>query len=286
MLYGRPLLEAPGGERMKKFWRLISACALMLGFISCSAFNSESGSVAILLPNSTSARSISSSGSITENGQIEAYEIRVRNSYNEMSQKISGVTPGSTIVIDDLYPDTYTISVLAYQSTSGDDGYINNPTSFTYDSVSYYGRTTVTVYAGEEKEASIIMKPFDDSGSYPVVTIYPPEGENFFTSGSFDYSCTVTGNGVNFTYTGEETGESGKTYGTMNCSYLNGIANYYWNQKKETFLEPGFTYTFNVTVTVTKSGESVTTYRGSKTQVVEQSNSGNQFSHTIDIYVK
>lgn len=270
---------------MKKLWRLISACALMLGFISCSAFNSESGSVAILLPNSTSARSISSSGSITENDQIEAYEIRVRNSYNEMSQKISGVTPGSTIVIDDLYPDTYTISVLAYQSASGYDDNPNNPTSFTYDRVSYYGRTTVTVYAGEEKEASIIMKNFDNSGSYPIVTIYPdPEVDNFFTSGSFDYSCTVTGNGVNFTYTGGETGYDGKTYGTMICNNLNGIANYYWNQKKETFLEPGFTYTFNVTVT--KSGDSGATYRGSKTQVVEQSNYDNHLSHTIDIYVK
>lgn len=284
MLYGRPLLEAPGGERMKKFWRLISACALMLGFISCSAFNSESGSVAILLPNSTSARSISSSGSITANELIEAYEIRVRNSYNEMSQKISGVTPGSTIVIDDLYPDTYTISVLAYQSTSGNDGDSSNPTSFTYDSVSYYGRTTVTVYAGEEKEASIIMKTFDDSGSYPVVNIYHEDG-NFFTyNGFFAYSCTVTGNGVNFTYTGEESGDNGNPYGTMICNNLNGIANYYWNQKKETFLEPGFTYTFNVTVT--KSGDSGATYRGSKTQVVEQSNYGNQLSHTIDIYVE
>lgn len=283
MLCGRPLLGAQGGERMKKLWRLISACALMLGFISCSAFNSESGSVAILLPNSTSVRSISSSGSITENDKIEAYEIRVRNSYNEMSQKISGVTPGSTIVIDDLYPDTYTISVLAYQSASVDDGNYNNPTLFAYDSVSYYGRTTVTVYAGEEKEASIIMKNFDNSGSYPIVNIYH-EDENFFTSGSFYYSCTVTGNGVNFTYTGEETADYGKTYGTMICNNLNGIANYYWNQKKETFLEPGFTYTFNVTVT--KSGDSVTTYRGSKTQVVEQSNCANQEDHTIDIYVK
>lgn len=269
---------------MKKLWRLISACALMLGFISCSVFNSESGSVAILLPNSTSARSISSSGSITENDQIEAYEIRVRNSYNEMSQKISGVTPGSTIVIDDLYPDTYTISVLAYYSTSVDDGNYNNTTSFTYDRVSYYGRTTVTVYAGEEKEASIIMKNFDNSGSYPVVNIYH-EDENFFTyDGFFAYSCTVTGNGVNFTYTGGESGDNGNRYGTMSCSNLNGIANYQWNHKKETFLEPGFTYTFNVTVT--KSGESVTTYRGSKTQVVEQSNYENHLSHTIDIYVK
>lgn len=283
MLYGRPLLGALGGERMKKLWRLISACALMLCFISCSAFNSESGSVSILLPNSISARSISSSGSIT-NDKIEAYEIRVRNSYNEMSQKISGVTPGSTIVIDDLYPDTYTISVLAYQSASGYDDNPNNPTSFTYDSVSYYGRTTVTVYAGEEKEASIIMKKFADSGSYPVVNIYH-EDENFFTYDVFfAYSCTVTGNGVNFTYTGGESGDNGNRYGTMICNNLNGIANYYWNQKKETFLEPGFTYTFNVTVT--KSGDSVTIYRGSKTQVVEQSNYENQFAHTIDIYVK
>ena len=197
-------------KTMKKLFGFLPICFVLLAIISCSAFNSESGSIAISLPNSSSSRSISSSGSIPANDQIEAYEIRVRNSDNEMSQKISGVTPGSTIVIDDLYPDTYTISVLAYQSTSGDDGNTSNPTSFTYDSVSYYGRTTVTVYAGEEKEASITMRTFENSGSYPVVTIYP-EGENFFTSGSFEYSCTVTGNGVNFTYTGGESGEETKT---------------------------------------------------------------------------
>ena len=275
---------------MKKLWRLLSACVLMLGIVSCSAFNSESGSIAVSLPNSSSARSISSSGSIPVNDQIEAYEIRVRNSDNEMSQKISGVKPGSTIVIDDLYPDTYTISVLAYHSVTGDDGDMPNPSTFTYDSVSYYGKTTVTVYAGEKKETSITMSTFENSGSYPIVNIYPyPNGENFFTSFSFKYSCTVTGNGVSFTYTGDETGHEGKSYGTMDCSYLNGIANYYWNQKKETFLEPGFTYTFNVIVT--KRGyegdnynANIATYTGSATVLIEQSNYQNQ--DEISVYVR
>ena len=275
---------------MKKLWRLLSACVLMLGIVSCSAFNSESGSIAVSLPNSSSARSISSSGSIPVNDQIEAYEIRVRNSDNEMSQKISGAKPGSTIVIDNLYPDTYTISVLAYNSTTGNDGDMSNPYTFTYDKVSYYGKTTVTVYAGEKKKTSITMSTFENSGSYPIVNIYPyPDDENFFTSLSFKYSCTVTGNGVSFTYTGDETGYEGKTYGTMNCSYLNGIANYYWNQKKETFLEPGFTYTFNVIVT--KHGyegdnynDNIATYTGSATVPIKQSNYQNQ--DRISVYVR
>lgn len=271
---------------MKKLWRLLSACVLMLGIVSCSAFNSESGSIAVSFPNSSSARSISSSGSIPVNDQIEAYEIRVRNSDNEMSQKISGVKPGSTIVIDDLYPDTYTISVLAYHSVTGNDGDMPNPSTFTYDSVSYYGKTTVTVYAGEKKETSITMSTFENSGSYPIVHIYPA-GENFFTTDTFDYSCTVTGNGVSFTYTGGETGDKEKSSGTMNCSYLNGIANYYWNQKKETFLEPGFTYTFNVIVT--KHGyegdnDNIATYTGSATVLIEQSNYQNQ--DYISVYVR
>ena len=269
---------------MKKLFGLLSTCFILLAIVSCSAFNSERGSIAVLLPNSSSARSISSSGSIPANDQIEAYEIRVRNSDNEMSQKISGAKPGSTIVIDNLYPDTYTISVLAYHSVTGNDGSSENPRTFTYDSVSYYGKTTVTVYAGEKKETSITMRTFNNSGSYPFVNIYPA-GENFFTNDTFDYSCTVTGNGVSFTYTGDESGYEGKSSGAMNCSYLDGIPNYYWNQKKETFLEPGLTYTFNVTVKQKNvEGDTIATYTGSATVPINQSNYSNQ-DH-ITVYVR
>lgn len=271
---------------MKKLFGLLSTCFILLAIVSCSAFNSESGSIAVSLPNSSSARSISSSGSIPANDQIEAYEIRVRNSDNEMSQKISGAKPGSTIVIDNLYPDTYTISVLAYHSVTGNDGSSENPRTFTYDSVSYYGKTTVTVYAGEKKETSITMRTFNNSGSYPTVNIYPyPDDENFFTSLSFKYSCTVTGNGVSFTYTGDETGNDDKTYGTMYCSYLDGIPNYYWKQKKETFLEPGLTYTFNVTVKQKDvNGNTIATYTGSSTVPIKQSNYEKQ--DYISVYVR
>ena len=269
---------------MKKLFGLLSTCFILLAIISCSAFNSERGSIAVSLPNSSSARSISSSGSIPANDQIEAYEIRVRNSDNEMSQKISGAKPGSTIVIDNLYPDTYTISVLAYNSTTGNDGDMSNPYTFTYDKVSYYGKTTVTVYAGEKKKTSITMSTFENSGSYPFVYIYPA-GENFFTNDTFDYSCTVTGNGVSFTYTGGETGDNNKTSGAMTCSYLNGVPNYNWNQKKETFLEPGLTYTFNVTVKQKDvNGNTKATYTGSSTVPINQSNYSNQ--DYISVYVR
>lgn len=269
---------------MKKLFGLLSACFILLAIVSCSAFNSERGSIAVSLPNSSSARSISSSGSIPANDQIEAYEIRVRNSDNEMSQKISGAKTGSTIVIDNLYPDTYTISVLAYYSETGNDGNSENPRTFTYDKISYYGKTTVTVYAGEKKETSITMRTFNNSGSYPFVDIYPA-GENFFTNDTFDYSCTVTGNGVSFTYTGDESGYEGKSSGAMTCSYLDGIPNYDWNQKKETFLEPGLTYTFNVTVKQKDVyGNTKVTYTGSSTVPIKQSNYSNQ-DH-ISVYVR
>ena len=62
---------------------------------------------------------------------------------------------------------------------------------------------------------------------------------------------------------------------------LNGIDNYYWYSKKETFLEPGFAYTFSVTVT--KNSSEI--HRGSLTKIVEQSNYSNQNDHPINVYV-
>ena len=71
----------------------------------------------------------------------------------------------------------------------------------------------------------------------------------------------------------------------MSCSYLDGIPNYYWNQKKETFLEPGLTYTFNVTVKQKDVyGNTIVTYTGSSTVPIKQSNYSNQ-DH-ISVYVR
>lgn len=250
--------------------RIAVLVILMLGFIfiSCSSFNDENGSVTLQLPGSSSARSISTSGSIPDDIQIEAYEIRVRNSDNEMNQKITGATPGSTVTIDNLNPDTYKISVLAYYANGSND------------IVSYYGITTVEVRPKQETLAAVTMRDFDNSGSYPAVNIYP-SGTNFFTAGFFDFSCTVTGNGVNFTYTGSATGYDGKVSGFMGPTQLDGIPNNYWHNKKETFLEPGFAYTFNITVT--KNSSEI--HSGSLTKIIEQSNYQNQNDHTINVYV-
>ncbi|MBQ1590930.1 MAG: hypothetical protein II077_02680, partial [Treponema sp.] len=146
--------------------------------------------------------------------------------------------------------------------------------------VSYYGITTVEVRPKQETLAAVTMRDFDNSGSYPAVNIYP-SGTNFFTAGFFDFSCTVTGNGVNFTYTGSATGYDGKVSGFMGPTQLDGIPNNYWHNKKETFLEPGFAYTFNITVT--KNSSEI--HSGSLTKIIEQSNYQNQNDHTINVYV-
>lgn len=212
----------------------------------------------------------------------------MRNSDDVMVQKITDALPGTTAYIDELTPGVYTISVLAYYKASGNDGGAPTPQTFTYDCVSYYGKTTVEVFGGETKTTSLTMGSFNSTGSYPCVMIQS-NAFDWNEGARHSYSCTVTGNGVNFTYTGEETAGNGKTYGYMICDNLDGIANYYWNQKKETFLEPGLTYTFDLTLT--KSGwvgdEYLTlgTYKGRVSQKIEQSNYGNQYAHAITIWV-
>ena len=272
--------------------KLIFSVVFLFSFISCTANNDDSASLAIALPGAASTRSITTEGSIPNSysSDIRAYEICVRNSDKEMVQKISEAKPGSTITIDKLFPDTYMVSVLAYNTVSGDNGSSSNPITFTYDCVRYYGKTEVELSSGETKKAAITLGTFENTGSYQIITILPQDSEAFKTGQYLNYSCTVTGNGVNFTYTGGETPNSSKTEGTMNCSNLNGIANYYWNQKKETFLEPGLTYTFNVTVIkdVILADDSFGTvqYKGSTTAKVDQSNYGNQTSHEITVIVK
>ena len=273
--------------------KLIIASALFSSsFISCTAQNGDTGSLTLALPGASSARAITSEGSIPSSysSDIKAYEIRVRNSDREMVQQISGVTPGSTVTIDKLFPDTYMVSVLAYKTASGNNGASTNTIYFTYDCVTYYGKTEVELSAGETKSASITLGAFNDTGTYQIIYIIPQDGEAFESGQMLNYSCSVTGNGVNFTYTGSETPCTDKSQGTMICSQLNGIANYYWNQKKETFLEPGLTYTFNVTVIkdiILPDGSLGTVqYQGSSTAKVDQSNYENQNSHAITVYVK
>ena len=149
----------------------------------------------------------------------------------------------------------------------------------------------VELKPNETKELSITLGSFQNTGTYPSFYIYPEGSANFSTDSSYTMTCTVSGNGVNFTFTGGETGGALENrtpvYLAMSDpTNLDGIANYYWNQKKETFLEPGLSYTFDVTVVQTPSSGAITTYHGRATKTVEQSTYESQDGHRIKLYVK
>lgn len=250
-------------------------------------FTVQAGTNKVEINLTKQTASIELSLSTTEEASdIEGYEIRIRDSNGEIQKTLEIGSIDSPILLDGMTSGTYTVSALAYKTASGNDGNSSDPQTFTYDAVMYYGAETIELLAGEKKSASLEMGTFNDTGTYPIVTIVPPTGA--FEDGSIlEYSCTVTGSNVNFTYTGSETTYDGKEYGTMIPSYLDGIANYYWNQKKETFLEPGFDYTFSVTVIKNDSeGDTLATYTGSTTTTIEQSNCGNQGSHAITVNVE
>ncbi|WP_407425063.1 hypothetical protein [Treponema sp.] len=265
---------------LKKFFAFLSVAASAFLLFSCSVFESDTrgGVISLALPDSSSARSISTSGNAPSNDFIEAYEVRVRNAENKMVQKISGATPGSTISIDKLSPDTYTISVLAYYSAV-DWGE-------TYDYVTYYGKISTKLSAGENKTVSLALRDFENSGTYITVYINPINSalDEWSELGSNNnYSCTITGNGVNFTFEDMETVGNGNDYGCMPPGS--------WYCLKDKFLEPGFAYTFDVTVI--KAGwvednwvDVIRKYHGSKTQVVEESNYQNQGEHAVSVEVE
>ncbi len=220
-----------------------------------------------------SSINLSISLSETPSTEIEAYEIRVRNSQNEMILTKNVESIEEQILIEELDPDSYTISVLGYYSQeSGDVAF-----------VTYYGQTTINLSSNENKTSAIVLGDFESTGTYQVINIKPVGEADFKTGSLLSYSCTIIGNGVNFTFTGEETPNENKMGGTMNPNS--------WNTIKDKFLEPGFEYTFDVTVT--KGGwegevynHNMATYTGSTTEVVEQSNYENQGVHAITVEVE
>ena len=214
----------------------------------------------------------------SDSNKIQAYEIRIRDSNNEMSQKLTVDNIENPVLIENLPQDNYTISVLAY--------YLNVDGDEHYDDVTYYGKTSTELSAGENKSANVELRNFEDSGTYICVNIQPINlaAEEWATLGSKNkYSCTITGNGVNFTTEGLETVGNGNNYGYMTPGS--------WNSHKDKFLEPGFAYTFDVTVI--KEGwvdnawvDKIEEYHGSTTQIVEESNYSNQSSHEVTVVVE
>lgn len=217
---------------------------------------------------------LSVSLSYTPTVALQEYEVRVRNSSNEMLQKFSVESIDSPIVIENLYPDTYTVSVLGCATFSD--------VSYVY----YYQKTTIAVSSGENKSSELTLGNINDTGTYIVISIQP-QGQaatDWATVGSTNnYSCTITGNGVNFTVEDYETVGNGNNYGSISPSE--------WSSVKDKFLEPGFEYTFDVTVTKKGSvdstwNDSIAVYTGSTTAIAEQSNYENQGSHAVTVNVE
>ena len=213
-----------------------------------------------------------------DSNKIQAYEIRIRDSNNEMSQILTVDNIENPVLIENLPQDNYTISVLAY--------YLNVDGAEDYNDVTYYGKTSTELSASENKSANVELRDFSSSGTYICVNIQPinSAAEKWGVLGSNNkYSCTITGNGVNFTTEGLETVGNGNNYGYMTPGS--------WNSHKDKFLEPGFAYTFDVTVI--KEGwvdnawvDKIEEYHGSTTQIVEESNYSNQSSHEVTVVVE
>ena len=221
----------------------------------------------------TSSINLSVSLSEIPSVTLEEYEVRVRNSNNEMIQKFSVDNIDSPIAIENLPSDTYRISVLGCATWSD------------VEYVYYYQKANIVVSSGENKSSDIVLGNFTDNGTYIVIFIQPQgEAAERWSQGSNNcYSCTITGNGVNFTIEDSETAGNGNTSGCLNPDS--------WNSIKDKFLEPGLEYLFSVSVR--KEGwendnwnSNMATYTGSTTKIVEQSNYENQGSHAVTVNVE
>lgn len=192
---------------------LLASFILSIALASCSA-KDDSGSLIISMPDSSAARSLSSSGSLGDDyvggGDTTVYTVAVRDKDNNDIEVFKNVIPGSVLTITDLMPGTYNVAIrMAILGSSS--------------SVLYYGATEAFVRGGTENTAHIKMDSasnccncrikFDQPGSYIqefTAIITCENGDHYYISGEFP----------------DDDDEGGSYYDTT--SY---------------FFEPGFSYT-------------------------------------------
>lgn len=208
---------APPRHLFSKINWLLVSFILSIALSSCSA-KDDSGSLIISMPNSSAARSLSSSGSLGDDyvgGDTKVYTVAVRDKDNNDIEVFKNVTPGSVLTITDLMPGTYNVAIrMAILGSSS--------------SVLYYGATEVFVRGGTENTAHITMA---SASPYQHCRInFPNEDSTTIDSMNIVFTCK---NGDTYSASGsvEDDDEGGSFYEIFDY-----------------FFEPGFTYTASISI--------------------------------------
>ncbi len=188
---------------------------------SCSANDDGSGSLTIAMPAaSSSSRSIASSGSFQEEfvSSSMTFSVYIRDSDNDEVEKYTGITPGTTLTIDQLRAGTYNIAIRGI-----DDG-----------EVRFYGATEALVKGGAENTARIVMEAVEADNE-----IFFKDTSGIDASGIFTTTVRITcKNGDSYLIPGLGL----ELYYNDGCSCKASLTDY--------FFEPGFTYTFELSVSM------------------------------------
>lgn len=189
---------------------------------SCSANDDGSGSLTIAMPSAFSSRSIASSGSFQEefvSGSM-TFSVYIRDSDNDEVEKYTGITPGTTLTIDQLRAGTYNIAIRGI-----DDG-----------EVRFYGATEALVKGGTENSANIKMDFVSESNYIDIADSTGVDELSYFTA---KITCK-NGDSWLFNYYGVD--------GSIGIPSPSGSGCTYYYQMDNNFFEPGFTYTMDFTL--------------------------------------
>lgn len=187
---------------------------------SCSASDDGSGSLTIAMPAaSSSSRSIASSGPFQrEDLAYMTFSVYLRDEDNNEVEKYTGVAQGSTLTIDQLRAGTYNIAIRGI-----DDG-----------EVRFYGATEAVVKGGAENAARIVMEAVEADNE-----IFFKDTSGIDATGIFTTTVRITcKNGDSYLIPGLGL----ELYYDDGCSCKASLTDY--------FFEPGFTYTFELSVSM------------------------------------
>ena len=186
---------------------------------SCSANDDGSGSLTIAMPSASSSRSIASSGPFQREDLANmTFSVYLRDEDNNEVEKYTGLAQGSTLTIDQLRAGTYNIAIRGI-----DDG-----------EVRFYGATEALVKGGTENTARIVMEAVEANNE-----IFFKDTSGIDASGMFTTTVRITcKNGDSYLIPGLGL----ELYYDDGCSCKASLTDY--------FFEPGFTYTFELSVSM------------------------------------
>ena len=194
-----------------------ASLVLSLSLFSCAAADDDTGSLCITMPGSPSARSISSTGAVTEE-EIMTYSVYIRNSDNVDVEKYTNVPSGTTLTVDQLKAGTYNVAIRGV--TIGDD------------EVECYGLTQAEVKGNTDNTASITLEPYFGGCS---ILFYDSLGLNGDKRINARATC-----------------KNGDSYTILEDRQPNELdhseAGFLYQNEGMYFFEPGFTYTLDVSV--------------------------------------